>query len=590
MSATTHVHRFDVEPRHTAHVLGNEGVMVLGTPFLLLFMELTSQYLVEKLEGVGTVSVGISADFKHLAASMVGSKIIVTSVLIEQDRKRYAFEVRAEDQYILTAGRKNPSRTALEVIFAPGEIAERWTYAALIDAVEASAGGLRAKGLKPGHFLLLRLGNTSDFPILFLAAIRAGIIPVPSSTALTTTEVARQIDVLGGDGMIASDETTTLPSNWPQLSGETIKDLRSAAPLEPVESYRDDLAYIIFTSGTGAKPKAVAHAQRAIWARRMMWDGWYGLREDDRMLHAGAFNWTYTLGTGLMDPWSRGATALVYAGEHSRDIWPALAAKHAPTLFAAAPGVYRQMLNAPELSTGFHTLRHGLSAGETLPQNVRDTWCAATGKPIYEALGMSEISTFISSNPNTPHKPGTAGKPQTGRRIAILDDQTFTPLPANSAGQLAIHRDDPGMMLGYHNAPDLTQAQFKGDWFVTGDSAMADDEGYISHLGRSDDVLNAGGYRVSPLEIEALINTHAQITECAAVELPVKADASIITVFFVASSRPFDPNPLETLCEAELAAYKRPRAFRQIDALPRTPNGKLRRRTLVETYGWRADP
>ncbi len=98
MSAVTHVHRFEVEPRHTAHVLGNDGVMVLGTPFLLLFMELTSQYLIEKLEGAGTISVGISADFKHLAATAVGNFVTVTSILTEQDRKRYAFDVSAEDE------------------------------------------------------------------------------------------------------------------------------------------------------------------------------------------------------------------------------------------------------------------------------------------------------------------------------------------------------------------------------------------------------------------------------------------------------------------------------------------------------------
>lgn len=98
MSAQSHIHRFEVEPRHTAHVLGNDGVMVLGTPFLLLFMELTSQYLIEKIEGAGTISVGISADFKHLAATSVGNSVTVTSVLTEQDRKRYAFDVSAMDE------------------------------------------------------------------------------------------------------------------------------------------------------------------------------------------------------------------------------------------------------------------------------------------------------------------------------------------------------------------------------------------------------------------------------------------------------------------------------------------------------------
>ena len=103
------------------------------------------------------------------------------------------------------------------------------------------------------------------------------------------------------------------------------------------------------TSGSGGAPKGVLHAQRAAWARRMMWEGWYGLGPDDRMLHAGAFNWTYTLGAGLIDPLAAGATALIYTGPADRHVWPALAAAHGATIFAAAPGVYRQMHDAPGL-------------------------------------------------------------------------------------------------------------------------------------------------------------------------------------------------------------------------------------------------
>src|SRR5690606_34959288 len=176
------------------------------------------------------------------------------------------------------------------------------------------------------------------------------------------------------------------------------------------------------TSGTGGRPKGVVHAQRAAWARRMMWDGWYGLGPGDRVLHAGAFNWTYTLGAGLTDPWAAGATALIHSGPPDRNIWPRLAALHAPTIFAAVPGVYRQMLDAPDLRDGFASLRHGLSAGEALPRAVRGAWEGATGKPIYEALGMSEVSTYISFSPAHPTVPGRAGRPQIGRRVAVVNE------------------------------------------------------------------------------------------------------------------------------------------------------------------------
>ena len=220
--------------------------------------------------------------------------------------------------------------------------------------------------------MLLRLGNSADFPILFFAANALGAVPVPTSSALTEREVGVILADLEPQ-LIALGAGLALPGDpgVPVLGPAEIAALRGHAPVAFAATAPDDPAYIVYTSGTGGSPKGVVHAQRAAWARRMMWDGWYGLTPDDRVLHAGAFNWTYTLGAGLTDPWAVGATALVYAGPPDRHVWPALAGAHGATIFAATPGVYRQMLDAPGLGLGFAGLRHGLSAGEALPEPVR---------------------------------------------------------------------------------------------------------------------------------------------------------------------------------------------------------------------------
>jgi acyl-coenzyme A synthetase/AMP-(fatty) acid ligase len=159
----------------------------------------------------------------------------------------------------------------------------------------------------------------------------------------------------------------------------------------PAASYHmgdpERLAYVVYTSGTSGKPRAVAHAHRAIWARQMMFEGWYGLRQDDRLLHAGAFNWTYTMGTGLMDPWTIGATALIPAAGTASETLPTLLAANKATIFAAAPGVYRQLLKGT-LHLELPSLRHGLSAGEKLPASTLSAWTNATDTPIFEAYGM----------------------------------------------------------------------------------------------------------------------------------------------------------------------------------------------------------
>jgi acyl-coenzyme A synthetase/AMP-(fatty) acid ligase len=340
-------------------------------------------------------------------------------------------------------------------------------------------------------------------------------------------------------------------------------------------------AYIVFTSGTAGRARAVVHAHRAVWARRMMWDGWYGLTPDDRLLHAGAFNWTYTLGTGLLDPWACGATALIPAEGVTPTQLPLLLKRHDATIFAAAPGVFRQMLAAGPLPP-LPKLRHGLSAGEKLPDSVRARWEAATGCAIHEAFGMSECSTFVSGSPARPAPAGTLGFAQPGRRVAVIAEDG-SPLPHGETGTLAVHRDDPGLMLGYLDEPGETAARMRGPWFQTGDAAHMEADGALVYHGRTDDIMNAGGYRVSPMEVEAALLEHGEVREVAAAEVRVKAEASVIAAFYVAD-RDLDAGALAAHMAERLARYKCPRIFQRVPELPRGANGKLLRRRLREDH------
>ncbi|MBL4805767.1 MAG: acyl--CoA ligase [Rhodobacteraceae bacterium] len=470
------------------------------------------------------------------------------------------------------------TKTALEVISHPGKVAENWTYAALQQAILTTAGGLQNMGIGKSDRVALFMGNSSYFPILFFATNAIGAIPVPLSTMLTDKELSDILTNLSPK-LVCTDKPITWHTGA-QLTGAAIKALRDSAPAEFADTLADDPAYIVYTSGTGGTPKAVVHAQRAAWARRMMWRDWYGLQSNDRVMHAGAFNWTYTLGAGLTDPWANGATSLIYTGEKSRGVWAELAAQHHPTLFAAAPGVYRQILSSDhDLSGKFVSLRHAISAGEKLPDSVMQGWNTRIAKPIYEALGMSEISTYISHGPNVTPRTGTAGLPQKGRKVAVLDANQH-PVPIGEPGFLAVHRSDPGLFKNYLHHPAPTD-----EWFVTGDRVSMDTDGYITHLGRADDILNAGGYRVSSQEIAQTLLTLAGITDCAVLDLLVKQDTSVITAFYTGDQ--LSEIILKTHCQNTLAAYKCPRQFIHLDTLPRSENGKLLRAKLVQKYGWK---
>ncbi len=366
---------------------------------------------------------------------------------------------------------------------------------------------------------------------------------------------------------------------------ETLRLATEATPVDYAETAADDPAYLVFTSGSTAEPKGVLHAHRIVNGRRPMHADWLGLGKDDVVLHAGNINWTYALGVGVLDPFACGATGALYAGPRDPAIWPTLIVSTGATIFAAVPSVYRQMLKyAGVLLHDLASLRHGVTAGEALSPDLLAQWREATGTWLYEALGMSEISTYVSCRPGEPVHPGSPGRPQRGRRVAVLPVEGGTePLPPDEVGLLAIHRSDPGLMLGYWNRPEEEAAAFRGEWFIGGDIAEIDTDGFVWHRGRNDDIMNAFGYRVSPLEVEKVLSTHPGVADVAVAERKVAEGVSVITAFVVPKP---DCAPGEDFllahCAEHLAAYKRPRKVVFVREIAHTPNGKVSRRLLPQ--------
>ncbi|MEM1234452.1 MAG: class I adenylate-forming enzyme family protein [Pseudomonadota bacterium] len=465
--------------------------------------------------------------------------------------------------HVLSRASAQPDKIALAIL-GPTR-AERWSYGKLEAAVRGVGSGLLGAGLRPGDLLLLRLGNGVAFPLAYLGAISVGIVPVPTSAQLTRTELDAMCAEIDLAAMVAAEGLATPSGAIATISEATLMGMSKGPAADYAMGDPERLAYVMFTSGTGGQPKAVAHAHRAIWARRMMFEDWYGLRESDRLLHAGALNWTFTLGTGLLDPWTMGATALVPADGIPLDTLPLLLARHDASLFAAAPGILRKLLKAPE-RLRLPKLRHTLTAGEHLQPALRRAWEGATGKGLYDAYGMTECSTFLSASPS--------GVPsltvQKGRKVTVLDD-----------GTIAIHREEQGLMLGYleDGAPHLP---LDGDWFRTSDTAHQTADGTIHYLARSGDMLNPGGYRVSPLEVEAALIGFGGLDEIAVTELS-RDNTSFLAACYTAPE-PLNPEELSDYAGAILARYRQPRTYLHVTELPRGPNGKLLRRALPDLF------
>lgn len=482
-----------------------------------------------------------------------------------------------------------PGKVALVVVSdadVPLAEAERWTYGALDEAVRRVAAGLLAEGFTPGERLMIRMPNTSDYALLFFGAIAAGLVPLPSSSQLTEREAEFLLRDSAASAVAIAGAMSVEAKGVHLIDEAMIARLKAHPPLaQYADTAADDPAFLVYTSGTSGSPKGVLHAQRSAWGRRPMYQGWYGIHAADTVLHAGAFNWTYTLGVGLTDPWANGATTVLYNGPKDVHVWPKLLERTGATLFAAVPTLYRQILKYCDLSAhDLSALRHGLTAGEALSAPLLDHWRCATGKDLCEALGMSECSTYISTAPGMEIRVGSPGKPQPGRSVATLPIAGGEePLPTGEIGLLAVHRTDPGLMLGYWQRPEEEQNVYRGEWFIGGDLASFDADGYLWFHGRADDLMNAMGYRVSPQEVEAALVEHPDIAEVAVTEIHVREGVSVIAAFVVVKEgRSLGAQAVLDFAENCLAAYKRPREIVFVDALPRTANGKVTRRTLAQ--------
>ena len=465
---------------------------------------------------------------------------------------------------------------------------------------------LRDTDVDAGQRVLIRLPNCLEYSTVFLGALKRGAIPVPTSILLTADELL----FLAGDSgarVLVTDRTTwnavhaalerldALTHVFLVGDGETaaaqrlrLVDLPTAltdiSRWEPPHRTRaDDPAYLVYTSGTTGFPKGVLHAHRALLGHLPALRYWFDFQAGgDRVLHSGKYNWTYVLGTGLMDPLYLGSTTIMHEGASDATVWPRLIAAHGATIFIGVPTLYRQIIQKTAYAKrDVPTLRHCMSAGEPLSGEVLAAWIDRFGQAIYEGLGMTECSYYISQPRQRAIRPGSAGAAQPGHDVKLLDPETLREVAVGEEGMLCIPRRDPALLLRYWQRPEETAAVFRGDWFLTGDYARLDADGYLWFLGRRDDLINTFGYRVSPHEVERVLKDHPAVADCAAIGEEVSPSKTVVAAYVVA--RPgglLHPDDVIAYARQHLASYKAPRIVHLVDDLPRTRNGKVLRRAL----------
>lgn len=490
--------------------------------------------------------------------------------------------------------------------------ADEITFAELSAQTNRFSQVLRDLDLKPEDRVLVRLPNSLAYPISFLGTMKMGGIAVPTSTLLTADEVVYLAKDSGATVLVTDAKAWETMSAQLKANQQDVPNLKhviltqtsevqtddhynmlsfdqalaSVDEIVPVkQTNANDPAYLVYTSGTTGYPKGVLHAHRAMLGRQPAAKYWFNYARDqqDRIMHSGKFNWTYVLGSGLMDPLYAGKTVIVHEGKNDAQKWLQLIQKHQATIFIGVPTIYRQILQKTQADQSLvPSVRHFMSAGEHLSDEVLSQWKTRFGLDIYEAVGMSEFSYYLSQSIYRPIRPGSAGFPQPGHGVMLLDPDTVKEVSAGEEGMISIPLDDPGLFLRYWNM-DAETAKYKHDgYFFTGDYARYDEDGYIWFLGRKDDIIKSFGYRVSPYEIERVYKGHPEVADCAAVGEDLGNDKVLVVCYAIMKEgAKASPNDMINFGQQHLAAYKVPKTMYFADQFPRTKNGKILRKDIT---------
>ena len=488
----------------------------------------------------------------------------------------------------LAQGNDNP---ALWIIEEDGSEA-KLSFAEMSARSNRVANWLRKQGVKRGERILIMLGNEVPLWETMLAAIKLGAVVIPATTLLTPDDLVDRVErgqvrhvVIG---KAHTDKFESLPGNFGRIAvgGAPAgwKAFEEAAAESDVftpdgVTRVDDPLLLYFTSGTTSKPKLVLHTHQSYPVGHLSTMYWIGLKPNDRHMNISSPGWAKHAWSCFFAPWNAGACVFLY--NYNRFNAAALLdvlVKYEVTTMCAPPTVWR-MLIQQDLAAVKTKLRELIGAGEPLNPEVIEQVKKAWGITIRDGFGQTETTAQIGNTPDQPLKPGSMGRPLPGYKIALLDADSKPSVEGEVALVMGEHRPI-GLMVGYAGDAAKTAEVMRDGHYRTGDVASIDDEGYITYVGRADDVFKASDYRISPFELESVLIEHPAVAEAAVVPSPdpVRLAVPKAFVILVAGQEPSRElaKDIFAFTRERLAPYKRIRRLSFAD-LPKTISGKIRR-------------
>ena len=487
----------------------------------------------------------------------------------------------------------------------------RLSYGALSDRIRRMASALLAAGIRREERVLLLMHDCNEWPVAFLGALYAGIVPVAVNTLLTADDYTYMLAHSRAQAALASDAllpvllaalaqaphevktlvvvrpTQALPAG--AMAFDAFVSANDPMP-EPAGTGPDDPGFWLYSSGSTGRPKGTVHTHaNPYWTAELYGTPVLGLTERDVCFSAAKLFFAYGLGNALTFPMSVGATVVLMAERPTPDAtfkrWTGdtahQGAANRPTVFFGAPTGFAGMLAAPSLPVRQAvTLRLCSSAGEALPADIGERFSAHFGVEIIDGIGSTEMLHIFLSNRPGKVRYGTTGWPVPGYEIELRDDAGAV-VPDGETGDLYIQ--GPSAALMYWGDRDKTRETFQGGWTKSGDKYVRNADGSYTYSGRGDDMLKVSGIYVSPFEVEATLVQHPAVLEAAVIGVPDEEGLTKTKAFVVLKAgRQASEDELKAFVKARLAPYKYPRLIEFLTELPKTATGKIQRFKLRE--------
>src|SRR5262245_58565675 len=516
----------------------------------------------------------------------------------------FRWEVPGEFNFgaLIDAWATDRSRTALYWENESGRRA-RLTFWDVKDASNRVRNALAGLGLARGEPVLVMLPRIPAWHVTMVGALKLGALVIPCTSSLRPKDIAYRVRHSGARAVVTTlDQVPAVeaavgsgdelpiriavgggaPAGWHDFDRVLANAASTATPARTAAS---EPALCYYTSGTTKEPKAVLHAHAYTFAHRYTGEYWLDLQRTDLHWTTADTGWAKAAYGVIFGPWMQGSPVFLYDGRFDPERYLDLLERNEVSVLCAAPTEYRLLVKQPLATRRLPRLRHCVGAGEPLNPEVIHTWHEALGVMIHDGYGQTESALLAANLPGLPIRPGSMGKPFPGHDLRVLDEDGAE-CARGVMGELALRGRPPSLFLEYWKDADATAATRRGDWYVTGDRARCDQDGYLWFVGRADDVIISAGYRIGPFEVESALLEHPAVLESAVVASPDADRGAVVKAFVVlrAGQTPSDAlvHELQEHVKRTTAPYKYPRRIEFVDALPKTVSGKIRRVELRE--------